>query len=176
MFEAVWAAWHLFKIHRRVRRHGWTAIYVGDYETAPTWVYTLGFDETLNQPEIIVFDLPQTDANRLLWQVFDELRAGLLVLDDGKAWPDGEAHPAVWRKVHPSQIDTAEGWLALAVRRRAQRTGFNFGLEAFQLVLSDEQGRLPWQDGYDERLRPLQPELYLSLDVGGSQLAASERL
>src|SRR5215218_2414031 len=77
--------WLLRKFHvsdtdRRIRKHGWTAIYVGDYSTAPTWVYTVGFDETLNQPEVIVFDVTQEIANQLLWMVFEELRSGSLVL------------------------------------------------------------------------------------------------
>ncbi|HEY0647892.1 hypothetical protein [Phenylobacterium sp.] len=51
-----------------------------------------------------------------------------------------------------------------------------FGFNAFQLVLSDNDGRMPWDDGYDERLRPLQPALYLPLDVKESPLAAEAAL
>ena len=34
------------------------------------------------------------------------------------------------------------------------------GFEAYQLVLSDAEGKLPWEAGYDERLRPLQVALW----------------
>ena len=57
------------QLGRRIEEHGWTAVYVGDYSTAPTWTYTIGFDETLGQPEVIVFDIPQDSANALLWEV-----------------------------------------------------------------------------------------------------------
>lgn len=32
--------------------------------------------------------------------------------------------------------------------------------EAYQLVLGDADGRLPWEVGYDEHLRPRQRALY----------------
>jgi hypothetical protein len=154
---AGWSA----QLAARVEEHGWTAIYVGDYATAPTWTYTIGFDETLGQPEVIVFDIPQDAANALLWEVFTQIKDGRLVLEDGKVWPEGEEHPCVWRKVHPTQLEGGEGWFTLANMRSLARNRTPFGFEAFQLVLSDNEGRLPWQDGYDERLRPLQPALYM---------------
>lgn len=172
MFTRLRAEWHMRNTERRIRKHGWTAIYVGDFRTAPTWVYTVGFDDTLNQPEIIAFDVSQADANVMLWQAFEELKAGDLVFEDGKVWVEDEQARLVWRKVHPSQIDGADGWFAFAVERRRRRTGRAFGLEAFQLVLADQQRRLPWDDGYDERLRPLQPALWLPAgDAAGSPAA-----
>jgi hypothetical protein len=154
----VW--WHTRNLRPKIRRHGWTGVYVGDYHSAPTWAYSVGFDETLGQPEIIVFDLPQAPANEIFWMAFTELKQNILTLEDGKIW-ETVGHTAAWRKVHPSHIDSDEGWLTLALFRRAQVTGRTWGLEAFQLVLSDEAGFLPWQEGYDERIRPRQPQLYL---------------
>lgn len=49
------------QLDARLAQHGWTAVYVGDYRTAPTWTYTIA--ETLGAPEVIVFDLPQDTAN-----------------------------------------------------------------------------------------------------------------
>lgn len=160
----------------KIHQHGWTAIYVGDYHTAPTWTYTIGFEETLGKPEVIVFDVPQDAANALLWEVFTQLKDGRLVLEDGKVWPEGEEKPCAWRKVDPSQIVSEEGWFTLAMMRSLARTGMPFGFEAFQLVLSDNDGRLPWEDGYDERLRGLQPALYLPVEPDGTSLAAEAGL
>ena len=86
MWDRVQRWWHGRGLWRRVDKHGWTAVYVGTYESAPTWVYSIGFDETLNQPEVVVFDVPQQTANALLWEVFEALKAGALVLEDGKDW------------------------------------------------------------------------------------------
>jgi hypothetical protein len=157
----------IWDVERRVRRHGWTAIYVGDYQSVPTWVYSVGLDETLDQPEIILFDVTQADANDIFWQAFRELKSGALALEDGAEWRVEGDRIGVWRKVDPSQIDGPEGWLAAAVGHRERRTGRRHGLEAFQLVLADADHRMPWEAGYDERLRMRQPALYLPADDWG---------
>lgn len=146
------SAWRKRDTRRRVEARGWTAIYVGDYKHAPSWVYTVGLTASLGSPEIIVFDLPRPSASQLVSVVHDQLRDGRLVLADGREW-EGASAKCLWRKVHDDHLGE---WLTLAFipAMVADR------LEAFQLLLSDAQGRLPWKDGYDERLRPLQPALY----------------
>lgn len=71
----------------------------------------------------------------------------------------------VWRKVHPSQLQNGETlWLGLAETFQLTlqpRDTF----EAFQLVLSYQQGRLPWETGYDQRLRERQPWLWEPLEL-----------
>ncbi len=150
--------WHKRDLERRIRRYGWTAIYVGDYHSAPTWAYTVGLDESLNQPELIIFDTTLEIANALFWEAHDDLKSGALKIEDGLAWPPEWEQPGVWRKVHPEQVDE---WLPLACMRQFDRTGRRGDLEAYQLVVADPQGNLPWQTGYDERLRERQPALYL---------------
>lgn len=164
MFDELRSWWIRRGLWGRVRKHGWTAVYVGDYTSAPTWAYSIGFDETLDQPEVIFFDVPQDAANGLMWTTFRALRDGTLVLEDGKDWTDAPEGRCVWRKVHPSQVDGPDGWFSLACKRRQERTGRRFGIEGFQLVLSDEKGLMPWDVGYDERLRPRQPALWLPGD------------
>ena len=161
MFDRLRRDWHLRDIDKRIGKHGWTAVYVGDYEQAPTWVYTIGLTETLNQPEVVLFDIPQADANSLLWTVAEALKEGSLTLVDGLPWPEDADSKMIWRKVHPSQIDSPDTWFAAALgRRRNQRKGAG-GLEVFQLVLPDREGRSPWDVGYDETVRVRQPALYL---------------
>ncbi len=149
---------------RRIDRHGWTGIYVGDYSTAPTWVYSIGFTEALGRPEVVVFDLPQAAANGILWQIFRELKDGRLQLVDGATW-DTADHLCVWRKVHQSQIESDDRWFTLALMRHALVSGEMDGVEVFQLVLSDEDGHLPWDAEYDERLRERQPALWEQVDL-----------
>jgi hypothetical protein len=145
-------------LDRRVRRRGWTGVYVGDYASSPTWAYTIGFDDTLDQPEVIVFDASREGASRLFVEAFNRLKAGTLVFEDWLEWPEDSEGRGVWRKVHPTRFD--EGWLTLAEHRRWKRTGQKRGLEAFQYVLPDHDGRLPWQVGYDEKLRHRQIALW----------------
>lgn len=150
--DKIVAAWHRRDTRKRVEKDGWTAIYVGDYDRAPSWVYSVGFQSTLGQPEVIAFDMPRRSAAQFVAQVFDELRDGRLVLEDGRGWVTASTR-CVWRKVREEHLGE---WLTLAFVP-ALLSG---GLEAYQLVLSDSDGRLPWETGYDERLRALQPSLY----------------
>lgn len=152
---------------RAIRRHGWTGIYVGDYRTAPTWAYTIGLDETLGHPEIVVFDAPQEAVNALFWRVFEEIRTAELVIEDGLEWPVGEEGRAAWRKVHPDHVDE---WLTFACMRRASRTGEVVGLAAYQFVLADAGGHLPWEPGYDEGLRHLQKPLWQAPETQGDRV------
>ena len=178
MFEKLRRDWHLRDLEKRIQRHGWTAIYVGDYAHAPTWVYTVGFDETLGQPEIVLFDATQQDAKPLLYIAYEALKRGLLQLKDGDAWaPDDDQHVVgIWREVHPSQIDSAEAWFGAAVDRRERRTGRRDGLRAFQLVVADDSRKFPWESGYNEHLRHRQPALYVAAqDYGGVPLSPGDR-
>lgn len=173
--SAVWGKlqrwWHDRNLQSRIREHGWTAVYVGDYRTPPTWVYSVGFDGALDQPEIVIFDVPQESANAMMWEAFRSLGDGSLVLEDGKDWADEPDGRCVWRKVHPSQIDSPDGWLTFAGIQRARRTGRTFGLEAFQLVLCDAERRMPWEEDYDEHLRRRQPALWLPADPRDADVA-----
>lgn len=169
--------WHARDVDRRIRKHGWTAIYVGDYATAPTWTYTMGLEESLGQPELIIFDIPQSSANAILWTAYEELKSGELVLRDGEPWrPEAWDGRMAWRKVHVSQIESPAGWFTLAAMRRLTVKREMFGLEAFQLVLSDDDKVLPWEPHYNEALRFRQPALYLPLtDYGGEPLSLPEQ-
>lgn len=168
--------WHSRDTEKRIRKHGWTAIYVGDYASAPTWTYTLGFEETLGQPEIVIFDIPQDSANSVLWTVFQELKRGELVLKDGEPWhPEDEDARMIWRKVDASQVESRVGWFTLAVMRRRVVKREMSGLPVFQLVLADENRILPWEAGYNESIRFRQPALYLpATDYGEEQLSPPE--
>jgi hypothetical protein len=173
MLDLISRAWHRWDIRRRVREHGWTAIYVGDYESMPTWVYTIGFRRMLGAPEVVVFDVPQETANSLLWQIFAELRSGELVIRDGDRWGDPGQPQACWRRIHPSRFeDEEQPWLGLSLTLHKLSRSDAEPFEAFQLVLPDSEGRLPWEAGYDESLRPRQRELYLSDDEALARVAA----
>jgi hypothetical protein len=158
LFNRLFVKWCVHAAGRRIRRHGFQATYVGAYDDPPAWAYTVGFDETLDHPELVLFDSPRKSAAHTLACFYDEIRAGRMVVEEG-ADPGASNTRCVWRKVHPDQLAV---WLPLAIWRRYAVTGQRYGLEAFQLVLSDPDGRLPWEEGYDERLRGLQPALWLS--------------
>jgi hypothetical protein len=167
MLEKLRAAMHRRDTKKRVERHGWTAIYVGDYHSAPTWAYTIGFHASLGAPEVVAFDIPKASANGVFHEIYRDLKSGALVLRDGDRWrPDEFDKPLVWRKVHPSRLydqDPENPWLGLAEDFATILAPERGPISAFQLVVSDPIGHMPWEAGYDESLRPRQRELYLPL-------------
>lgn len=175
MFDRLRREWHLRDLDKRIQRHGWTAMYVGDYGAAPCWAYSIGFGENLGQPEVVIFDVTQADASSLLWWVYKSIENGELRPKDGETWaPEGDII-GVWREVHATQIESADGWFAAALERR-QRKGGTDTFRAFQLVVRDGAEKFPWDDGYDERLRMKQPALYLAAqDYGDLPLSPGDR-
>jgi len=175
MFDKFRREWHLRDLDKRIQRHGWTAMYVGDFEASPCWAYSIGFEENLGQPEVVVFDITQADANSLLWWIYKSIENGELKPREGEVWaPEGELI-GVWREVHSTQVDNPDGWFAAALGRR-QRKGATQPLRAFQLVMRDEAQKLPWEEGYNERLRMKQAALYLpARDYGDIPLSPLDR-
>ena len=151
MFTALQRAWRHWEIDRKVRRYGFAGQYVGDYDSYPTWVYTIGFLENLGRPEVIIFDLPQAEAHWVLWTLYHGLQDGSQRLAEGAVFALEDQEVGTFRRVHPTRVYNHELWLGLAGQRRIRRTGSIEGFDAFQLVLHDPAGRYPWDDGYDTR-------------------------
>jgi hypothetical protein len=164
MFDKLRQGWRQKEMEKRIQQHGWVAAALGDYERGRSWFYTIGFDETLSQPELILFDMPSDIANGVLWRAYRDLKSGVLRLEDGAPWVVEGDPVGVWRRVHASQIDGPDGWFASALSRREQLTGSRGGLQAFQLVGASPDGRYPWENGYDESIRFKQPALYLACE------------
>jgi Domain of unknown function (DUF4262) len=134
----------------RVREHGWqTTSVLGGEE--PAFSYTTGFWFTLERPELIVFDFPPQLAHDVFGQTMRELRSG-------RELP---------MRVPLSGILAGEDVYLFPVSRAAadqyllSSRWFYKGSEfpTAQLVWSDQQGRFPWQEGFDEALAIRQPDL-----------------
>jgi hypothetical protein len=157
--ERIWLARQNQKVGRQVRKYGWAAVPVRlPHDKGDRFIYTVGFEETLSHPELIIFDTPYDVAVREFRTAFEGLRHGELRLEDGMVWAEDDQGRCVLRKVHPSQAD--RGWFGLAGERRRGLKGAREGLEGFQFVLADKSGHFPWEPGYDEAVRKFQPTLY----------------
>ena len=168
--ERLWLRGQMRRIDRHVRATGWSAApFQLPHDHAPRFFYTIGFDESLNQPELIVFDQAAEVAINAFYTAFERLRTGELVLEDGMLWAEDDHGRCVARRVHPEQV--AAGWLGLATERRRKTKGDADGLQAFQLVASDTSGFMPWESGYDESVRKWQPALYETDDSAALQKA-----
>ncbi len=163
MWQTLQIAWHRWDFSRRIRKHGWTGTYV--YEQAESdrapFSYSVGFQDSTNGPEVIMFGMDPKTGNGLLHEAHRQLKAGELAFSDAARWNapwDGLPWLA-WRKVHPSQI--RREFFNVAIWNRERRGLKREGLEAYQLFCSDPAGKFPWEEGFDTNYRPRQEELYL---------------
>lgn len=145
---------------RRIRKFGFTAMYV-PIDDAGALSYSIGFWESVQAPEVVMFGAPLEIANGLIGEAHRQLKDGELTLQDGAIWNlEWEDGPRMaWRLVHPSQI--RREYFNGAIWYREHRGFDRAGLAAYQLFTAGEGGKFPWEDGFDQSYRSVQPELYL---------------
>lgn len=145
---------HAEKIEWMIETNGWALEASGPVPNVappiPAHAYTIGLPAHVDFPEIIVFGLTPVAANGLLSMVIAALAGGtelpldaelVGLLDNGLRCRLAEVPSAERDRWCP----TAQAWYG----------GEEFGL--VQLIYPDRTGTLPYEDGFDQRLRFAQP-------------------
>lgn len=147
------------EVRRRVQadidRYGWHVGKIPGDDRAPSWAFTIGLFASFQQPELVVFGLDLETAHRLLNQ------AGLLVKRNRGGFEDGrlasgilEDHSVAFRRIAPRWHPVFLGNVAWFYEED--------DTPALQCFWPDPTGRHPWDEGFDDSLRPLQPLLFES--------------
>jgi len=136
-----------------IRQSGWIATHVHGGETSPGFTYTTGLWATAGLPEMIVFGLELECAHRAFTTVIDrqqrgELRPGAPV--DGLVEGRRAALFGTDRCKHAEYMPLT-GWFY-------DHPGFL----CEQIVLADEKGAMPWEEGCEPAFQLLQPDLTVS--------------
>jgi uncharacterized protein DUF4262 len=147
------------KLIEAVHEHGWFCLCVGAGDETPGFAYSIGFAETLQAPEFIVFGLDFSLMHNMLWTVFRQVRDGSDARDGGR-WTDLiSGFDCVSRAVHPSNI--VPEYLNSAIWYH-EETGANAPLRAMQIVWPGaEDGYFPWEPRCAQIVRDHQPPLWL---------------
>lgn len=65
-----------------IQSHGWSNVYV-DFQDGQkargSYAYSVGFEETFNQPEVVVFDLPEENAYNVLASIAHQMDTGWIM-------------------------------------------------------------------------------------------------
>lgn len=143
-----------------VRNHGCHINIVSpseDEEGVP-FAYSVGFAETVGQPEVIVFGLPGNVLGSVINETLQRCREGLELQDGAEVHGVLEGHKLIARQVQPDFI--VPDYLNSAIWYQQYRTGR--ALEhVVQLVWpGPDDGLFPWDDVSDESVRHFQPALY----------------
>ncbi len=145
---------HAEKIEWMIEQNGWALEPVtprADTEPpTPAYAYTIGVPALTGFPEIAVFGLTPAAANGLIGLVVDALRGGTQIpfgvelvglLDNDLRC----VFAPVDLEVHGPAFATAAAWY----------TGQPFSM--VQLLYPDRNGFMPYETGYDQRMRIAQP-------------------
>jgi Domain of unknown function (DUF4262) len=137
-----------------VRQYGCHIIQVLAESGEPPFSYSIGLFLNFAHPEIVVFGLPAAEGAQMINNVRD-------LVAEGRIFREGS-----------TSDDVLDGYqvtfLAVPHEKYQDHLGFAlwfyFSLQpelfpCLQLVWPDKKGLMPWQAGFDETLRPIQPLL-----------------
>jgi Domain of unknown function (DUF4262) len=150
----------LFRIDWAIETHGFFIQYVFGDADRPPWAYTVGFLER-DYPELVVLGLDDVSAAGFLHGVYDRIAAG-----DPPAVGREHAHECCGNpyRLVPIPLDRwlmPDDDLLLGCRDYyGVRGRFPTEPRAAQLVWADPDGYLPWEPGFEPRLRRLQPPVF----------------
>lgn len=143
------------QIDSLIRSEGFAFICISADETVPPYAYTVGITETYGCPELLIFGVGEQIANVVFHAVVDKIKNGSRFVD-GDLLVDVLNLPCAIKAIS----DEAARPFALNVFARyegaSQRPSFQ------QIVYPDRASVFPWEQGYDESMRPIQIELWTS--------------
>ena len=147
------------RIVENVRTHGCHVNFVFDPDgEQPDFAYSVGFPETIKQPEVIVFGLPQHVMHHMVNETYRQCRGGLTLEDGTEITGLLEGHRCVALAIPRENIDREHFNSAMWFRRLT--TGEEMD-SAFQIVWPGAQdGLFPWDEGCSEIVSSLQPALF----------------
>lgn len=139
----------LREILEDVRDHGLHVVYVPATDDAPEYAFTIGLWHAFEQPEVVVFGMPEEVAVELLETVADEV-------EDGRRFGGGERHEGLLVEYPVRFLEL--GGATIDERCALMRWAYE-GAEvpAVQLAWPDRQGRWPWTPGVQKAFVEVQP-------------------
>ena len=146
---------HLDKLSWVIEDQGWVAVPVDAQEGPPPragYTYSVGFTTTFGRPEVAIFGLQAVAARGLLGMIADQHAGGVEL-------PVDAVFVGLLENDLPCAllpVDLGEhGDLFPDAAALLDRAGEPW--EVLQFVWPDRNGRFPWDEGYDQRLRVAQP-------------------
>jgi len=149
-------------IIENVEKFGWSVMHVtSDNPEAPTFCYSIGFEHTLGQPEVLVYSLRRDLAGSMVNALFHQCKDDGLELTDGKAIGNLiEGYDCVARPIEDPRAWERHFGYAMWFQR--YRDGKELR-RAMQIVWPDPDSRaFPWEENCSPGIRLGQIQLYPS--------------
>ena len=131
------------KIADNIEKHGWHCLHIAPREQSEeAFSYSIGFAQSFDAPEVLIFGLPSEKARVLLSACATVLRQGHTIISDTE---DSEllsgGYKVVFKMVRSEFFGEYLG--------TAQRYYQNKRFEAAVMFLPDAEHRFPWHPGYN---------------------------
>ncbi|MFP1132136.1 DUF4262 domain-containing protein [Asticcacaulis excentricus] len=137
------------KIVRCVREYGWFATSVLADQEGPDFTYSIGFEATVSQPEIIMFSIKH--GHDFLGDIYS-------LMKNGKTFEPGIRVPEILRNLDVVFLPVDKRFYSeYPLSARWFYGHENFAL--WQMVWPDHSGFFPWQDGFAPEFAESQPDL-----------------
>ena len=148
---------HMDKLAWVIEDQGWVADPVeadAGPPPRPGYTYTIGFETAFDRPEVVIFGLQAVAARGLLGMIADQHRGGVVLPVDG-VFVDCRVRSSV-RPAHRRPRRAAARFPDASAFHAGRGVGAD-RWRMLQFVWPDRNGRLPWDQDYDPRLRVAQP-------------------
>ena len=134
-----------------IEKFGLQVIMVGSTSYCPSFAYSIGLTETYNHPEIICFALPNNLGHAIINDIAEIIKKGETI-DTGKTYTEiFKDSRAAFLKVDKRNIDD---YFGAALNYYGGKS-----FDALQVVWTDRNDKLPWDNNFEEEFLYKQPLL-----------------
>lgn len=141
---------------RNIKEYGLQVLMVKGTGYSPSFAYSIGLFETYNHPEIICFGLPQKISGQIINDVAGIIKSGQRFSHNEISLEIFKDSKAAFLNVDPRNVGDYFGHAISYYDHQ------NF--PALQLVWTDRNDKLPWEDGFEEKFEHDQPLLDRNAD------------
>jgi hypothetical protein len=134
-----------------VEEYGWHVVIIPEDDEGPAFAFSVGLSKNFGHPEVILFGLGIEAMHGIINLIGEEVRQGRRFSESQAASGIIEGFDLNFR---PVSHDHYSEYLGTA---SSYYKGTDY--PALQCVWPDRQGRFPWDTGFPESLRALQPSL-----------------
>ena len=140
------------KLLSDIDRIGWHVVMIPEEDGTPGWSFSVGFFQTFNHPEVVVFGLPLD----LSGQVINGIGADI---QKGKTFESGPEYPDILEGVLCTFRTVVRRWY----RPFLGYAGWYYRGAAFpvlQCIWPDKEQHYPWQPEFQRAWSWAQPQLF----------------
>ena len=142
-----------------VEKFGLAVMHVAAEDTRAPYSFSIGFEHSLGQPEVLIYGLERDLAQSMINEVFRQCKEEGLQLADGQAIGNLiEGYDCIARPIEDPRARTVHFGYAIWFQRH---TGGEDIRRAVQIVWPDPESRaFPWEDGCSAQVKGAQVQLY----------------